>query len=144
MLLRCVSPNRLINKPWPPVQNESTAMCKNSAFFHREQFNLNSHTFHMCNGWPEGLLSLRKTSYTGLNEKSRQNGVKFFFGLESVCQLHSYEAAPGERGDAGLGAEHNVFAHPPSELFHIGEERDLSTSVLEVSTEGDSSTLIPR
>lgn len=37
-----------------------------------------------------------------------------------------------------------VFARTPSEPFHFEEEGDLSTSVVEVTTEEASSTLIPR
>lgn len=35
-------------------------------------------------------------------------------------------------GNAGLGVNHDVFAHPPSEVFDCIEPGDLNTSAVEI------------
>lgn len=50
-----------------------------------------------------------------------------------VALFLQFKSKPLEtQGNAGLSINHDVFAHPPSEVFHFKEPRDLKTSAVEI------------
>lgn len=50
-----------------------------------------------------------------------------------VAILLEFKSKPLEiLGNAGLSINHDVFTHPPSEVFHFKEPRDLNTSAVEI------------
>lgn len=64
-----------LHKPWPPVQNRSTDICKNSTFSTHEKLNLAGHIFHKCNGWLKTDPPLESACIHKGEREMRKTGV---------------------------------------------------------------------